>query len=97
LAFTSTMKNAKIGRNQISDVCKKSQAQTVWFRWSPPGLSAALAGRPRASHIPLDCALRDADAELQQFAANPFRSPEPVLGRHAVDEGDGVWRDTRLA
>jgi hypothetical protein len=45
----------------------------------------------------LDCALRDADAELQQFAANPFRSPEPVLGRHAVDEGDGVWRDTRLA
>src|SRR5687767_12320142 len=28
----STMKNAKIGRNQMSYTCKKSQAHTVWFR-----------------------------------------------------------------
>src|SRR5258708_26468387 len=46
-----------------------------------PALSGAPTGGPRASHASLDRALRDADAELQELASNPFRSPEPVLGR----------------
>jgi hypothetical protein len=45
----------------------------------------------------LDRAFRDAHAELQELASNPFGSPEPVLGRHAVDEGDELRRETRLA
>ena len=32
LSFTSTMKNAKTGRTQMSSVCRKSQAQIAWFR-----------------------------------------------------------------
>jgi hypothetical protein len=45
----------------------------------------------------LDRALRDTDAELQELASNSFRSPEPVLGRHAVDEGDHVRPNARFA
>src|ERR1017187_4370249 len=62
-----------------------------------PGLSAARTCGPRASHVSLDRALRDADAELQELASNPFGTPEPVLGRHVVDEGDDARRDTRFA
>ena len=32
LLLMSTMKNEKMGRNQTSQACKKSQAQTVWLR-----------------------------------------------------------------
>ena len=70
----------------------------MWFRRKVrQRLSAARCAGPRASHVPLDRALRDADAELQELASNPFGSPEPVLGRHAVDEGDDVRRETRFA
>jgi len=71
----------------------------VWFRRKVrqrcPG--ARRDGPRAASHIPLNCALRDADAELQELASNPLGSPEPVLGRHAVDEGDNLRRDARFA
>jgi hypothetical protein len=63
----------------------------------PPALSAARSCRPHASHVPLDGALRDADAELQELASNPFGSPEPVLGRHATDEGEDIRSETRFA
>jgi len=71
----------------------------VWFRRKVrqrcPG--ARRDGPRAASHIPLNCALRDADAELQELASNPLGSPEPVVGRHAVDEGDNLRRDARFA
>jgi hypothetical protein len=35
-----------------------------------PALSVVWSRRPRASHVPLDRSLRDADAELQELAAN---------------------------
>jgi hypothetical protein len=60
----------------------------------PPALSAARTCGPRASHVPFDRALRDAEAKLQELAPNPFGAPEPVLGRHALDEGDDVRRHT---
>jgi hypothetical protein len=45
----------------------------------------------------LDRALRDADAKLQELSSNPFGSPEPILDRHALDEGDDLRRETRFA
>ena len=62
-----------------------------------PGLSAARTCGSRASHVALDRALRDADAELQELASNPFGSPNPVLGRRAVDEAmtSGARRGSR--
>jgi hypothetical protein len=45
----------------------------------------------------LDRSLRDADAELQEFAANALGSPKAVLDRHAPDEGDDVRSHARLA
>jgi hypothetical protein len=63
----------------------------------PPALSASRSCRPLASHVPLDCALRDSDAELQELASNPFGSQEPVLGHHATDEGDDIRNETRFA
>lgn len=51
----------------------------------------ALAGWSRSSnsaHVLLDRALRHADVELQQFAANPLGSPETIAPGHPFDEGD---------
>jgi hypothetical protein len=45
----------------------------------------------------LDRSLRDTDAELQEFPANALSSPQPVVGRHAPDEGDDIGSDPRLA
>jgi hypothetical protein len=44
----------------------------------------------------LDGPLRYADAELQELAANALGSPESVLGRHALDEGDDIRSEARL-
>src|SRR5580658_1062198 len=63
----------------------------------PPALSAARSSRPRTAHVPLDRSLRDADAELREFSANAFGSPQPALGRHASDEADDIGSDARLA
>jgi hypothetical protein len=54
------------------------------------------ARRPNAPQVPLDGALADGDAELEQLAPDPLRSPEPSLARHPLDQGDHVRRDARL-
>src|SRR5580658_8847434 len=51
----------------------------------------------RSSHVPLDGPFRDADAELQEFTANALGAPESVLRRHALDEGDEIQSEARLA
>jgi hypothetical protein len=45
----------------------------------------------------LNRALRDPNAELQEFASNALGSPESVLVRHTLDEGDDIWSETWLA
>jgi hypothetical protein len=50
----------------------------------------------RSSHVPLDGSLRDSNAELQKLPSNPFRCPESVLGRHALDQGDDIRSEARL-
>ena len=43
----------------------------------PPGL-AVLPARTDGPHVLLDRPLAHADAELEQFAADPFGAPQPV-------------------
>jgi len=43
----------------------------------------------------LDRTLGDADAELEQFTANPLGTPERVIARHPLDQGDRALRDAR--
>jgi len=45
----------------------------------------------------LNRSLRDANAELQELAANALGSPESVLGRHALDQSDEIGSDAWLA
>ena len=40
-------------------------------------------------HVFLNGAFGDADAQLESFATDPFRSPEPILRRHFLDQGHG--------
>jgi len=63
-------------------------------------------GRPRlparargamAAQVGLDGALRHADAEFAQFAADPLCPPEWVVGRHLPDQGDGLGWERRPA
>ena len=49
------------------------------FRWSGPG------------HISLNRALRDSDAEFQEFAAYSLRAPQDIFSGHAADECDDLW------
>jgi len=68
-----------------------------------PGMSAQ-EGRPfltpwpsrtHMSHVLLDCPLADAKPQLEQFAADPFGSPEQILRCHFLDQGNGLFRDLR--
>ena len=54
------------------------------------GLSASLR------HVSLDRSLADFDAQLEQFAANAFRTPQTILVRHLSDKVDGFLRNTRF-
>ncbi len=63
----------------------------------PPALSAVRSRWPRASQVPLDRALRDANAEPQELASNAFGSPEAVLDCNAPDERDDLRSKTRFA
>jgi hypothetical protein len=51
-----------------------------------PSLAARKVGRSGLGHVSLDCALRDSDAEFQEFAAYSLRAPEDIFGSHAVNE-----------
>src|SRR5882672_9955726 len=46
----------------------------------------AIASRPGASHVPLNGALRDPDAKLEQFAADALGAPKRVARRHLPDQ-----------
>jgi len=84
--FCSTMKNPKSGRKNRSVTCKKSQAQTcaAWVRETGRPRLASWLGCANSSHRLLDGALADIDAEFQQFSANAFSSPQPIVLRHLV-------------
>jgi hypothetical protein len=48
----------------------------------------------------LDRSLADLQAQLEQFTANSFGSPEPILAsvrRHSLEQVAGFLRDTRLS
>src|SRR5260370_10667708 len=70
----------------------KSQAQTVWFCRKVP----QPARRAGFAHVALDDPLRDTHAELEQFAADPLGSPEPILSCHAPNERDDIRGEARL-
>ena len=42
-----------------------------------------VAAGPRATHVPLDGSLADADAELEQLAAEALRAPARIAGGHS--------------
>ena len=45
-----------------------------------------VAAGPRATHVPLDGSLADADAELEQLAAEALRAPARIAGGHLSDK-----------
>ena len=53
----------------------------------PPGL-AVLPARTDGPHVLLDRPLAHADAEREQFAADPFGAPQPVGRGHGLDQVD---------
>src|SRR5947199_7181515 len=92
------MKNAKSGRKKRSVTCK---------RVTGPDLSCMIAQKrapllpswllcANGPHVLLNGALADADAQFQEFSANPFSTPKPILSGHLLDRGDGFWSDLRL-
>jgi len=54
-----------------------------------PGLSSWPAGA-HGSHVLLNGALADADAQFEEFTTNPFCSPQSVVPCHFLDQGDGL-------
>ena len=54
-----------------------------------PGLRDGF-GRADVGDVRLDRVLGDGKAEFEQFAANPFGSPEPILLCHLLDQRDGL-------
>ncbi len=57
----------------------------------------ARTGRTGLTHIPLDGPLRDLDVQLEQFALNALRAPQPVVGCHLLDQGDRLHGNLRLS
>ena len=45
------------------------------------------------SHVLLNGPLTYVNIQLEEFATNPFRSPQSILARHLLDQGDGFSRD----
>lgn len=48
------------------------------------------------SHVPLNRARGNLDANLQQFTSNALSGPESVLRCHVLDQRDRLQRDLRL-
>jgi hypothetical protein len=75
---SSIMKYAKSGRKNRSVTCKKSHAQ-IWDAWvreiGRPPLASWLVCT-NLSHILLDRALTDMDAQFQEFSTNPFSTED---------------------
>lgn len=60
-----------------------------------PALAPRWGGGSSAAHVPLNGSLRNADAEVQQLAADALRAPEAILLGHAPDELDGLRGKSR--
>ncbi len=52
---------------------------------------------PSLSHVALNRALGDLDADLEQFAADALGTPETVVRCHLLDQADGLGRELRVA
>ena len=63
----------------------------VIFQEGRPGLRGGL-GRADAGDVLLNRLLGDSEAELEQFPADAFGTPEPILLCHLLDQGDGLRR-----
>jgi len=48
-------------------------------------------------HVLLDRPLAHTQAQFQEFPANPFSTPKPIVLGHLSDQGDGYFGDLRLA
>jgi hypothetical protein len=87
------MKKAKSERKKRSATGRKSQAQICSacvckkvFQFCPRGL----AGRAGLIYFWI---VRQADAktQLEQFAPDPFCSPQSIVPCHLLDQGHGLW------
>ncbi len=47
-------------------------------------------------HVLLDGAFADTNTQLEQFAPDPFRSPESIVLCHLLDQRNGLCRYLRL-
>ncbi len=61
----------------------------------PPRLSSWPAGA-HSSHVLLNGALADADAQLEQFAPDALCSPQSIVPRHLLNQGDSLLGDPWL-
>ena len=66
---------------------------SVILEESGPGLTRFPAP---LRHVSLDRSFADFDAQLEQFAANAFRTPEAILVCHSSDDVNGFLSDARL-
>src|SRR5215831_12608 len=62
---------------------------------SLPGLSMWSFGT-HSSHVLLNGALADVDAELEQFAPDALCSPQLIVPGHLLDQGDRLLGDSWL-
>jgi hypothetical protein len=60
-----------------------------------PGLPR-WSSRAHLFHVCLDRAFTDMDTELEPFATDPLRSPQPVIPGHVLDQGHSLFRDLRF-
>src|SRR5262245_25173097 len=56
-----------------------------------PGLSRGASAR--VSQILLDRAFGDVNLQFEQFAPNALGSPQTIIQRHGLNQGDGLGRD----
>lgn len=54
-------------------------------------------GRPDPTKVGMDGVLGDANSEFEEFAANTFRPPAGILGRHLLNQRDQLLGETRTA
>jgi hypothetical protein len=57
-----------------------------------------LRGEMRAplSHVFLDRAFGDVNAQFEQLSSNPFSSPQAIVQRHRLNQSDGLGSDSGL-
>jgi hypothetical protein len=58
-----------------------------------PPVLATWSSRLHLSHIFLDRLFADVKTQLESFAADPFRSPEPILRCHFLGQRYGFYGD----